>query len=600
MEISPGMTSAEEDDPARKHGGFKTHNLSLTIGSGEDEDEEEEEECFDMRSRMQSFALDDGFAMPPTIFVDDSDVMLLPTTSSSLLQEGPSPNAAASISAGESSNADMENFVKDFFTSDVKLFQPPDEGNFVEEIFTEKQPKFIGDYLFGNVIGEGSYSKVKEVLHTRLLVRRAVKIIKDKRLRKIPGGEQNVQREIEVLKRVRHINVVELFEVFRVEEKQKLYIVMEFCVCSLQQMLDNCVQKKLPEFQAHLYFAQMIDGLDYLHSQGIIHKDIKPGNLLLSLDGKIKICDMGVAEVLHDGDPSADVKDDWCTIAQGTPKFQPPEVVSGTYKRFRGRLWEYPFEGDVIMKLFENITTQPLSKPVSVEISASLMDLLEGLLQKNPDNRWSSARIRQSEWFLEEHPIPLVDEFDKEDWPLLQEFRFLQEQWARHQEEGSNYSSLSRESETDVQRKVSRLHARSLLDVISLKSTWRRVSGRIVHVPEMRNIAAHCPLGVFHSLEQLYDDGEEDGGEGSPQDTKIVFKYEPEELLKRVGRESSKQEADFLQLNSVQMIEDHKSAIAVEDGQMMDGNRPHLLLPLMCNHLQKCIGKPALEVDISS
>lgn len=48
----------------------------------------------------------------------------------------------------------------------------------MEELYTEKPPKFINDYLFGNVVGDGSYSKVKEVLHTKILVRRAVKIIK--------------------------------------------------------------------------------------------------------------------------------------------------------------------------------------------------------------------------------------------------------------------------------------------------------------------------------------------------------------------------------------------------------------------------------------
>ena len=49
---------------------------------------------------------------------------------------------------------------------------------FIEEIFAEKEPKIISDYLFGGMIGEGSYSKVKEVLHTRKLIRRAIKIIK--------------------------------------------------------------------------------------------------------------------------------------------------------------------------------------------------------------------------------------------------------------------------------------------------------------------------------------------------------------------------------------------------------------------------------------
>ena len=58
----------------------------------------------------------------------------------------------------------------------------------------KKRPKFLGSYLMGDILGEGSYSKVKEVLDTRTLQRRAVKIMQEKRLRKIPNGEQNVQR----------------------------------------------------------------------------------------------------------------------------------------------------------------------------------------------------------------------------------------------------------------------------------------------------------------------------------------------------------------------------------------------------------------------
>jgi serine/threonine-protein kinase 11 len=52
----------------------------------------------------------------------------------------------------------------------------------------------VAGWLFGNVLGEGSYAKVKEVLHTTTLQRAAVKIIKKRRLRKIPNGEQNVQK----------------------------------------------------------------------------------------------------------------------------------------------------------------------------------------------------------------------------------------------------------------------------------------------------------------------------------------------------------------------------------------------------------------------
>lgn len=91
--------------------------------------------------------------------------------------------------------------------------------------------------------------------------------------------------------------MISLVDVLFNEEKQKMYLIMEFCVGSLQGILEATPSKKFPLFQAHGYFLQLVDGLEYLHSQGIVHKDIKPGNLLLTLEGNLKISDLGVAEV---------------------------------------------------------------------------------------------------------------------------------------------------------------------------------------------------------------------------------------------------------------------------------------------------------------
>lgn len=63
-------------------------------------------------------------------------------------------------------------------------------------------------------------------------------------------------------------------------------------------MLESSNGKKFPQRQAHDYFTQLLDGLEYLHGQGVVHKDIKPGNLLLTLDQTLKITDFGVAEVM--------------------------------------------------------------------------------------------------------------------------------------------------------------------------------------------------------------------------------------------------------------------------------------------------------------
>lgn len=97
-----------------------------------------------------------------------------------------------------------------------------------------KPPKIVGNYLIGDQLGEGSYGKVKEALDCNTLCRRAVKILKERRLRKIFNGEQDVQREIRLLQRLRHRNVIRLFDVLKNNEKQKMYLFIEYCVGSLQ------------------------------------------------------------------------------------------------------------------------------------------------------------------------------------------------------------------------------------------------------------------------------------------------------------------------------------------------------------------------------
>ncbi|XP_047507558.1 serine/threonine-protein kinase STK11 isoform X4 [Pieris napi] len=200
----------------------------------------------------------------------------------------------------------------------------------------KKKCKLVGKYVMGDILGEGSYGKVKEMLDSETLCRRAVKILKKRKLRRIPNGEQNVQREIQLLQILRHKNVIELVDVMYNDEKQKMYLVMEFCVGVLQDMLESSPGKKFPQHQAHEYFTQLLDGLEYLHGQGVVHKDIKPGNLLLTLDQTLKITDFGVAEALDMFSPQ-----DTCYTGQGSPAFQPPEIANGaeTFSGTKVDIW---------------------------------------------------------------------------------------------------------------------------------------------------------------------------------------------------------------------------------------------------------------------
>lgn len=291
----------------------------------------------------------------------------------------------------------------------------------------DERPKFVGRYLIGDLIGEGSYSKVKEVIDSETLERRAVKIMKKQRLKKIPNGEENVKRETRLMSRLNHKNVIKLVDIMYNEEKQKLYIVMEYCVTVLQELFDRAPGNKLPISQAHNYFVQLIEGLEYLHSQGIIHKDIKPSNLLINNSNVIKITDLGVSEQLNPFD-----EDDWCSTSQGSPAFQAPELADGA-ERFSGYkidIWSsgvtlysittgrYPFEGENIYRLFEKISKGDFVMPA--ELDPALQNLLLGMLTKNPEKRFSLSQVKSHDWFRRNHP-PI-----SEHVPLLSQYAIMQ------------------------------------------------------------------------------------------------------------------------------------------------------------------------------
>lgn len=396
----------------------RSNTLHLSVGAPSDEDEEDEE-------------MDEGAALRASVcawqrasaasreepFVDVSTRPPLGVLPGIPRRREDSPRRDEVFQYGGEGDGQTggyqedEHFaaaLHDILQTGERLFQPVNDTNFVEEVWAKKDPKIIHGYLFGGLIGEGSYAKVKEVVEEHSLVRRAVKIIKDGRLRKIPNGKENVERELAILNKVSHPNVIKLIESFRDDLKGKLYMVLEYCVVSIQQILDSCESKRLGEAEVHVYFGQLIKGMEYLQSVGVVHKDIKPGNLLLTSSRVLKISDFGVAEQLSPFTP-----DDRIDNAQGTPKFQPPEAVSGHcnhYGGFGADVWAcgvtlynmlsglYPFEGVVIMKLFDAISTQPLEMPPNVQLQQEVVDLLRGLLDKNPNTRWTIETVREYGW----------------------------------------------------------------------------------------------------------------------------------------------------------------------------------------------------------
>ncbi|EGF79689.1 hypothetical protein BATDEDRAFT_35228 [Batrachochytrium dendrobatidis JAM81] len=334
----------------------------------------------------------------------------------------------------------------------LMLSQRHSSSNFIQKVdsseiiwASKSMPlKMVGTYLLGDKIGKGAFGKVKEGVCSETLQRVAVKIIAKKRLRKAQNGLENIIREIKMLRSLKHQNIVTLVDVFakvedkdgnigifpwfttieeepivwlyddgREEEKNvkvlKWYLVFEYCPCSLQTLLDQCEGHKLSISQAHRYFVQLMDGLSYLHSKSIIHRDIKPGNMLITSDGTLKISDFGVAEH-HDIYDGNQLRSD---VFAGTHQFLAPEIAEGAedfdsvkvdvwacgvtlYNMISGR---FPFEFDEsgnLLELYEKIMAGAFEMPK--EAGSNLIDLLSGMLNKDVLKRFTVAQIQSSAW----------------------------------------------------------------------------------------------------------------------------------------------------------------------------------------------------------
>ncbi|XP_031369019.1 cyclin-dependent kinase-like 4 isoform X1 [Apis dorsata] len=173
-------------------------------------------------------------------------------------------------------------------------------------------------YEMIEIVGEGSYGIVMKCKHREsgqfVAIKRFLETEEDYDVRIMAF------REIRMLKKLRHDNLVNMIEVFR--RKKRFYLVFEYLDHTLLNELENVGRNGLGLEISKRYIYQILRGLDFCHSSNIMHRDIKPENILISPNGVVKLCDFGFARFVNSPNES-------CTDYVATRWYRAPELLVG-------------------------------------------------------------------------------------------------------------------------------------------------------------------------------------------------------------------------------------------------------------------------------
>nr|AFZ78861.1 serine/threonine protein kinase [Coptotermes formosanus] len=214
--------------------------------------------------------------------------------------------------------------------------------------------------------------------------------------------QEYFDNEVAILKKLKHQNVIGFYGSFSTNER--FYIALEFVKGGdLESYLRN-VMPPLPEATVLSFFSQMISFLKYLHQLKVIHRDLKPGNILLAEGNIVKISGFTFSKLFETDDFVA-------TSKVGTPSYLPPEIIKEEPYSFPVDVWclgciiyecmtgKPPFYHQNIAQLEKLITTTD-PNPIGGNYSPVLKETVMKMLEKDPNKRISIEQIQKSLSFL--------------------------------------------------------------------------------------------------------------------------------------------------------------------------------------------------------
>jgi len=271
----------------------------------------------------------------------------------------------------------------------------------------------VNEYIINRKrIGKGSFSTIYKGYSTKNNEIYAIKEITiDKKQNK-----SNVKRELNVLKTLDNPYIVKLYDVIIDTNYNNIYFILDYYPKGDLAIFLN--HKPLKEKYCRKYMKQLSQGLEYLLNKNILHRDLKPQNILLTNEYNIKITDFGFAKQID--------KNSLITTLCGSPMYMAPEIINRQDYDIKSDLWSVgvilyemvygyvPFNVGTFLELIKKINSKDIEfTNKRIKLSDTCLDLMKSLLTKDPKKRINWEEFFSHNWFLN-------DELLKEENNLLE------------------------------------------------------------------------------------------------------------------------------------------------------------------------------------
>eukprot|EP01084_Bolivina_argentea_P302924 522948_1 len=262
--------------------------------------------------------------------------------------------------------------------------------------------KFSKHYKVNFKIGQGEFAKVYKCQRKTDKKEFAVKVVNKRNLSDTEG--ECLQNEVKILESIKHPNVIQMVAVF--EGKRRVKMVLELCEHDLMYKMSQSKYGHLTEQKAAKITFTLAKTLHFLHKNGVVHRDLKPQNILFTKDGNVKLTDFGIAH--FDNQYKSNIH---CMRAPcGTPYYVAPEILLGSFYSFKIDYWSLgvilffmltgfqAFASPNLNILYHKILNGQYDVESIQDISNGAKDLIDDLLCVDPKKRIKCDELIQFDW----------------------------------------------------------------------------------------------------------------------------------------------------------------------------------------------------------